>query len=201
MRSVSGAASSLESDSSKGGHLINLYRVPFPFFLFLPLSCPLLLLWRSPLYLYFPLAILLRFPYPFFNLPCALSQGLPRNQRSKRRRLRFRRLMLVSPFFAFFFFCFWLSLSLPEGAVGSIQAANFQTVQGVKGSLAPTRGDTSMGKTPGVAALDLVSGLSTFCLVLIFWSLIASLLVTFIALAPPMAASCTFLCLWKACHC
>ena len=56
--------------------------------------------------------------------------------------------MLVSPFF----FC--LSLSLPEGAVGSIQAASFQTVQGVEGSLAPTRGDTSMGKTPGVAALD-----------------------------------------------
>ena len=38
--------------------------------------------------------------------------------------------------------------------MGSIQAANFQTVQGVKGSLAPTRGDTSMGKTLGVAALD-----------------------------------------------
>ena len=34
MRSVSGAASSLESDSSKGGRLINLYRVPFPFFFF-----------------------------------------------------------------------------------------------------------------------------------------------------------------------
>ena len=67
--------------------------------------------------------------------------------------------MLVSPFFVFFF---WLSLSLPEGAVGSIQAASFQTLQGVEGSLAHTRGDTSMGKTPGVAALDPVSGLSTF---------------------------------------
>ena len=118
MRSVSGAASSLESDSSKGGHLINLYRVPFPFFLFLPLSCPLLLLWRSPLYLYFPLAILLRFPYPFFNLPCALSQGLPRNKRSKRWRLRFRRLMLVSPFFAFFFFLFLAKSVSTRGSCG-----------------------------------------------------------------------------------
>ena len=66
--------------------------------------------------------------------------------------------MLVSPFFFFF----WLSLSLPEGAVGSIQAASFQTVQGVEGSLAPTGGDTSIGKTPGVVALDPVLGLSTF---------------------------------------
>ena len=82
----------------------------------------------------------------------------------------------------------------------SVQATSFQAVQGVVGSLAPTGGDTSMGKTLGVAALDLVSGLSTFCLVLIFWSLIASLPVTFIALAPPMAASCAFLYPWKACR-
>ena len=66
--------------------------------------------------------------------------------------------MLVSPFFFFF----WLSLSLPEGAVGSIQAASFQTVQGVKGSLTPTRGDTSMGRAPRVAALNLALGLPTF---------------------------------------
>ena len=46
--------------------------------------------------------------------------------------------------------------------MGSVQAASFQTVQAVEGSLAPTGGDTSIGKTPGVAALDPVSGLSTF---------------------------------------
>ena len=42
--------------------------------------------------------------------------------------------------------------------MGSVQAASFQTAQGVEGSLAPTGGDTSMGKTPGVA----ISGLPTF---------------------------------------
>ena len=42
--------------------------------------------------------------------------------------------------------------------MGSVQAASFQTTQGVEGSLAPTGGDTSMGKTPGVA----ISGLPTF---------------------------------------
>ena len=46
--------------------------------------------------------------------------------------------------------------------MGSVQAASFQTVQGVEGSLAPTGGDTSIGKTPCVAALDPVSRLSTF---------------------------------------
>ena len=53
-------------------------------------------------------------------------------------------------------------LVIPEGVVGSVQAASFQTVQGVEGSLAPTGGDTSIGKTPCVAALDPVSRLSTF---------------------------------------
>ena len=46
--------------------------------------------------------------------------------------------------------------------MGSVQAASFQTAQGVEGSLTPTRGDTSMGKTPGVAAQDLASRLPTF---------------------------------------
>ena len=46
--------------------------------------------------------------------------------------------------------------------MGSIQATGFQTVQRVEGSLAPTRGDTSMGETPGVAALDPASRLPTF---------------------------------------
>ena len=35
MRSISSAASSLESKSSKGGRMINLYYVPFPFLFFL----------------------------------------------------------------------------------------------------------------------------------------------------------------------
>ena len=34
VRSISSAASSLESKSSKGGRMINLYYVPFPFFFF-----------------------------------------------------------------------------------------------------------------------------------------------------------------------
>ena len=46
--------------------------------------------------------------------------------------------------------------------MGSIQAASFQTTQGIEGSLVPTGGDTSMGKTLDVAALDPISGLSTF---------------------------------------
>ena len=73
------------------------------------------------------------------------------------------------PFFPPFFF--WTrvdtsvrdsELAIPEGVVGSVQAAGFQTTQRVKGSLAPTRGDTSIGETPGVAALDLASRLPTF---------------------------------------
>ena len=51
---------------------------------------------------------------------------------------------------------------IPEGAVGSVQAAGFQTTQRIEHSLAPTRGDTSMGETPGVAALDPASRLPTF---------------------------------------
>ena len=46
--------------------------------------------------------------------------------------------------------------------MGSVQAAGFQTAQRIERSLAPTRGDTSMGETPGVAALDLASRLPTF---------------------------------------
>ena len=46
--------------------------------------------------------------------------------------------------------------------MGSVQAAGFQTAQKVEGSLAPTGGDTSMGETPGVAALDPASRLPTF---------------------------------------
>ena len=46
--------------------------------------------------------------------------------------------------------------------MGSVQATSFQAVQGVVGSLAPTGGDTSMGKAPSVAALDPISGLSIF---------------------------------------
>ena len=53
-------------------------------------------------------------------------------------------------------------LVIPDRAVGSIQAASFQIVQGIEGSLAPTGGDTSRGKTLGMATLDPVSGLSTF---------------------------------------
>ena len=46
--------------------------------------------------------------------------------------------------------------------MGFVQATVFQTAQRIEGSLAPTRGDTSMGETPGVAALDPVSRLPTF---------------------------------------
>ena len=46
--------------------------------------------------------------------------------------------------------------------MGSIQAIGFQTTQRIEGSLAPTRDDTSMGETPGVAALDPASRLPTF---------------------------------------
>ena len=109
MRFASGAAFSLESKDSKGGRW-SVLLCSLPLLLFMPLSWPFLLLWRSPLYPYLPLAILLRFPHPFFNSPCAFSQGLPRNQRNKRRRLRFKRPILVSPFsppfFLFFFFPF-----------------------------------------------------------------------------------------------
>ena len=70
----------------------------------------------------------------------------------------------------FFFFLFTgvdtgvrdFEFVIPEGAVGSVQAAGFQTAQKVEGSLAPTGGDTSMGETPGVAALDPASRLPTF---------------------------------------
>ena len=51
---------------------------------------------------------------------------------------------------------------VPEEVVGSVQATSFQTVQGVEGSLTPTRGDTSMGRAPRVAALNLALGLPTF---------------------------------------
>ena len=96
VRFATGIAYSLESEDSEGGHW-SILLCSFPLLLFVPLSCPFLLLWRSPLYPYLPLAILLRFPHPFFNSPCALSQGLPRNHRNKRRRLRFKRPILVSP--------------------------------------------------------------------------------------------------------
>ena len=84
---------------------------------------------------------------------------------------------MVSPlsfFFSFFFLFFFFFFTgvdtgvrdsefvIPEGAVGSVQAAGFQTAQKVEGSLAPTGGDTSMGETPGVAALDPASRLPTF---------------------------------------
>ena len=79
-----------------------LYCVSFSSFLFMPFPY-LLLLWRSPLRLYLLSAVLLRFPHPFFNLLCVLSQSLLRNQRSKRRRFCPRRLILVSRFPFFFF--------------------------------------------------------------------------------------------------
>ena len=77
--------------------------------------------------------------------------------------------LILSPLFFFLFFFTGVDvgvrdpeLVILEGAVGSIQVASFQTAQGVEGSLAPIRDDTSMGKTPRVANLDLASGLPTF---------------------------------------
>ena len=118
----------------------------------------------------------------------------------------------MSPFFFILFFIFFIfigvdtcvrdsKLVIPKGAMGSIQAASFQIAQGVEGFLAPTRGDTSMGKTPGVATLDPALGLPTFLARFDLWSLTASLPATFITSASPMAASYAFLCLWKTCHC
>ena len=105
VRSTSGAASSLELEDFEGG-CWSVLLCSLSLLLFMPLSYPLLLLWRNFLYPYLPLAILLRFSHPFFNSPCALSQGLPRNQRNKRRRLHFKRPILVSLFFYFFFLSF-----------------------------------------------------------------------------------------------
>ena len=97
VRSVPSVTSSLESEDSEGE-----CRSLLPCFLFfLSFSTPfprLLLLWRSPLHLYLLLAVSPQFPYPFFNLLCVISQNLPRNQRSRRRRFHLRRLILVCSF-------------------------------------------------------------------------------------------------------
>ena len=106
VRSTSGATSSLESEDSEGVRW-SVLLCSLPLLLFMPVSCPFLLLWRSLLYPYLPLAILLRFPRLFFNSPCALSQGLPRNHRNKRRTLRSKRSILVSPLFSLFLFFFF----------------------------------------------------------------------------------------------
>ena len=79
LRSTSGVAFSLESEDSEGRHR-SVLLCSLPLLLFMPLSCPFLLLWQSPLYPYLPLVILLRFPHPFFNSPYALSQDLPRSE-------------------------------------------------------------------------------------------------------------------------
>ena len=141
VRSASSVASSLKSKDSEGGRW-SVLLCSLPLLPFMPLSYHFLLLWWNPLYPYLPLAIFLRFPHLFFNSPCAFSQGLPRNQRNKRRRLRSKRpilVSLISPLFLFSFpfFFFELSLSpffftgvdtgvrdpelvIPEGAVESV---------------------------------------------------------------------------------
>ena len=48
MRSISSAASSLESESFEGGHMINLYYVPFPFFFFLSFLPSSFVMAKSP---------------------------------------------------------------------------------------------------------------------------------------------------------
>ena len=93
--------------------LITLIVFPFPSS-FYASFLPFFLLWRSPLYPYPPLAVLLRLPNPFFNLLCALFQSLPRNQRNKRRRLLPKRLILVSPLSLFFFIFLFFYLFLQE---------------------------------------------------------------------------------------
>ena len=89
VRSVPSVTSSLESEDSEG----ECRSLLLCFLFFLSFSTPfprLLLLWRSPLHLYLLLAVSPQFPYPFFNLLCVISQNLPRNQRSRRKRLRLR---------------------------------------------------------------------------------------------------------------
>ena len=108
VRSASGATSSLESEDSEGGRW-SVLLCSLPFLPFMPLSCPFLCYGEAPLYPYLPLAILLRFPRLFFNSPCALSQGLPRNHRNKRRTLRSKRSILVSPLFSLFLFFFFFN--------------------------------------------------------------------------------------------
>ena len=105
VRSASGVASSLKSKDSEGGRW-SVLLCSLPLLPFMPLSYHFLLLWWNPLYPYLPLAIFLRFPHPFFNSPCAFSQGLPRNQRNKRRKLPSKRPILVSPISPLFLFSF-----------------------------------------------------------------------------------------------
>ena len=99
VRSVPSVASSLESEDSEGGCRSSL--LCFLFFLLFFYAFPpcLLLLSRSLLRLYLLSVVMLKFPHPFFNLLCVLSQSLLRNQRSKRRRFHPRRPILVSLFF------------------------------------------------------------------------------------------------------
>ena len=123
--------------------LITLIVFPFPSS-FYASFLPFFLLWRSPLYPYPPLALLLRLPNPFFNLLCALFQSLPRNQRNKRRRLLPKRPILVSPLSLFFyFFIFFIftgvdtgvrdsELAIPEGLWDPFRLLAFKLPRGLK---------------------------------------------------------------------
>ena len=78
-------------------HSLTVFPFPSSFYAaFLPLFFFFFVMVK-PLYPYPHLAVLLRLSHPFFNLLCAFSQSFPRNQRNKRRRLRFKRPILVSP--------------------------------------------------------------------------------------------------------
>ena len=148
--------------------------VPFSSFLSLHLFPRLLLLWRSPLHLYLPLAVSPQFPHPFFNLLYVLSQNLRRNQRSRRKRLRLEKLVLVYSPFLFFFVTpplflflkkkkrlnlFFLSLffasvdigvkdsepAIPKGIVRSVQITDLQSKQKAASFPVSAGGDTVMG--------------------------------------------------------
>ena len=112
VRSVPEATSSLELEGFEGGRCspllcflsfpssLSFFMCPSPSFLSMakpPVSLPSFSQW-------------LRFLHPLFNVLCVLSQGLPSNQRSKRRRLQPRKLILVPPSFLFAFLTLPLSL-------------------------------------------------------------------------------------------
>ena len=114
VRSIPSVASSLELEDSEGECrsfllcFLFFFNIYIYIYIYMPFPCLLLPL-RSPLRLCLFSAVMLRFPHPFFNLLCALSQSLLRNQRSNMSRFRLRSPILVSPF-PFFFFFYRLSL-------------------------------------------------------------------------------------------
>ena len=114
VRSTPKAAPSLESKGSKGASCSSLLCFFFFFFFFFLMLFPCLsLLWRSSQYPYLPLAISPRFPHPFFNVLCVLSQSPPRNQRSERTKPHYRKLIQVLPLFSLPFFFLFFFFFLP----------------------------------------------------------------------------------------